>query len=299
VAVGPSGLAGRLSHALVVGASGQVGGALLRVLPDAVGTYRSRPAPGLRTLDASDADALRRLLDETGAATVFFPAAQPNVDWCEVHPDEAESANLGPLRVALAVAAERGAFLVAYSSDYVFDGVSGPYVETDPVSPISVYGRIKVRLERETESAGGAVIRSTGVFGYEAGEPRNFVLRLVGSLRRGERVRVPIDQISTPTYADDLARGSALVAAERAPGIWHVAGPDLVGRVELARRAAHVFGLGEDLIEPVTTAELRQAARRPLRGGLRCDRVRARFGFTLRSLDSSLADLHGRIARGD
>ena len=265
------------------------------MLGDAVGTYRSRSVAGLRQLDASDADALRRTIDETGATTVFFPAAQPNVDWCEAHPAEAEAANLEPLRVALAVARERALFLLAYSSDYVFNGASGPYAEDDPVSPISVYGRIKVRLEGLALAAGAAVVRSTGIFGWESGEPRNFVLRLVRSLRRGETVRVPIDQLSTPTYAEDLARASAEIADARAPGIWHVAGPDLMSRVELARRAASTFGLRAALIVAVPTAALGQLARRPLNGGLRTEKLRARFGVEMRSVGAALEDLRAII----
>jgi dTDP-4-dehydrorhamnose reductase len=288
-----------LSPALIVGASGQVGGALHRALPDAVGTYRSRFQPGLRQLDARDADALRRIVDESGATTVFFPAAEPNVEWCEAHPTEAEAANLDPLRVALGVARERGLFVVTYSSDYVFDGARGPYSEDDVVSPISVYGRIKVRVEEAALSAGAAVVRSTGVFGPECGEPRNFVLRLVRSLRRGETVRVPSDQLSTPTYADDLAGASAAIANARARGIWHAAGPDLISRVELARLAAATFGVGATLVEAVPTAELGQLARRPLRGGLRTDKLRTRFGFVMRSVETALADLRAIIERHD
>jgi len=297
VAVGPSGLARRLSRALVVGASGQVGGALCRVLPDAAGTYRSRPAPGLRQLDASDAVAFRRALDETGARVVFYPAAEPNVDWCESHPAEAEDANLGPFRVALGVAAERDAFFVAYSSDYVFDGENGPYAETDPVSPISVYGRIKVRIEQEAIAAGAAVVRTTVVFGFERGEPRNFVLRLVRSLANGESVRVPTDQVGTPTYADDLATASGAIGGARATGVWNVAGPERMSRVELARRTAAAFDLRAWLIEPVSTAALGQVARRPLSSGLRIDKLRERFGITMRSVDAGLADLRAIIDR--
>ncbi len=276
-----------------------MGGALQRALPDAVGTYRSRAQPGLRHLDARDADALRRIVDDTGVTAIFFPAAQPNVDWCEAHPGEAEAANLDPLRAALAVAAERALFLVTYSSDYVFDGARGPYAEDDPVSPISVYGRIKVSLEQIALAAGAAVVRSTTIFGVERGEPRNFVLRLLHSLRRGERVRVPTDQVSTPTYADDLASASALIAERRESGIWHVAGPELLSRVELARRTADVFGLRRDLIEGVPTAALGQLAPRPLKGGLRTERLRARLGVAMRSVDAALADLHGKIARDE
>lgn len=295
MAVGIPRLAARLT-ALVVGASGQVGGALLRALPHATGTYRTRARPGLRHLDANDGDALRALLEETRASTLFFPAAQAAVDWCEEHPAEAERLNLDPLAVALAVARERGAFVVAYSSDYVFDGAAGPYLETDAVHPISVYGRIKLRVEEAALAAGAAVVRTTGVFGYEPGEPRNFVLRLVASLRRGERARVPDDQLSTPTYSDDLAHASALIADARAAGVWHVAGPDLVSRSELARRVARAFELPAELIDGVPTSALGQPAPRPLRSGLRCEKLRSRFGFAPRSIDDALVDLRARLA---
>jgi len=299
MAFGPARLARGLTRALVVGASGQVGGALHRALPDAIGTYRSRVQPGLRQLDARDADAFRRIVDEGEVTTVFFPAAEPNVEWCEAHPAEAEAANLDPLRVALAVARERGLFLLAYSSDYVFDGGRGPYTEDDAVSPISVYGRIKVRLEDAALSAGAAVVRTTGIFGPEWGEPRNFVLRLVRSLQRGEKVRVPSDQLSTPTYAEDLATASASIADARASGLWHAAGPDHLSRAELAHLTAATFGLGGALIEAVPTAALGQLAPRPLRGGLRTERLHARFGIVMRSVETALADLRAIIERHD
>lgn len=255
-----------------------------------MGTYRTRALPGLVPLDARDGDALRRLIDARGATAVFFPAAQPNVEWCEDHPLDAEEANLVPLRAALAVARERGNLLVAFSSDYVFDGARGPYAEDDARSPISVYGRIKARLEDEAMAAGALVIRTTGVFGHEPSDPRNFVLRLVASLARGERVNVPDDQWSTPTYAEDLAAGSRMLADARATGLWHVAGGDLVSRVELARRAARAFGLPEAGIAPVPTSALGQRAARPLRGGLRIDRAR-RAGYAPRGLADALAHL--------
>lgn len=297
MAVGPARLARGLTRALVVGASGQIGGALHRVLSDTVGTYRSRPSPGLMKLDASDTEAVRRALAETGARTMYFPAAQANVDWCETHPAEAESANLGPFRAALAAARAMDVFFVVYSTDFVFDGTRGPYREDDPPSPLSVYGRIKVRIEREALAAGAAVVRTTVVYGYEVGEPRNFTLRAIQSLRLGERVRAPKDQIGTPTYADDVASASARIADARAAEIWHVAGPDRMSRLELGQRAARAFGLREELVEGVPTSALGQAARRPLDGGLRADKLRERFGVVLRSVDAGLADLRAIIDR--
>lgn len=275
----PARLAGTLSAmgALVIGASGLVGGALLRHLgAGAVGTYHQRPRPGLRPLDAADGAAVARLIAAVAPEVIFFPAANPNVDWCEREPAAAEAANLAPLRATLAVAT--GIRFVAYSSDYVFDGRAGPYGEADPVAPLSVYGRLKVDLERLVLAAGGTVIRPTWVFGREPEPAKNFVLRLIASLGRGEPARLPSDQVATPTDADELATASIRIAESGEGGIWHVAGPDRLARDAFGRIVAEVFELDPGLISGVSTASLGQAAARPLDGGLRCERYRTRFG---------------------
>lgn len=263
--------------ALVIGASGLVGSALLDHLgAEATGTYRSRPRPGLRHLDAEDPDAVSQLMHELCPRVIYFPAANPNVEWCEKHPAEAYRENLAPLRATLAAAP--GIPVVAYSSDYVFDGAATSYGESDDTAPLNVYGRIKAELEAIVTAAGGAIVRTTGVFGPEPAPGKNFVLRLVASLRRGEPARVPDDQIANPTWAPDLAAASVAIATVGGGGIWHVAGPEDLSRSDFARLVAAVFGLDGALVVPVRTAELGQAARRPLHGVLRRDRYRERFG---------------------
>lgn len=282
------------ARSLVVGASGLVGRAILRALgPSGTGTYLTRPQPGLVALDARGASAFRRVIAESGAEVIYLPAAQPNVEWCELHPEEARAQNLDPIRRALELAGGRR--IVAFSTDYVFDGAAGPYVETDPTAPLSVYGRIKLELEEMLSADGHVSIRTTGVFGVEDGPPKNFVLRLLASLRRGERVRVPRDQISTPTYASDLARAAIAIAGRGSGGVWHVAGPELVARSELAARAAGAFGLRPELIDAVATSELGQVAARPLRSGLLCPRYEAAFGPAGRPLGEALADLRQEL----
>jgi dTDP-4-dehydrorhamnose reductase len=245
-------------------------------------------------LDARDARAFDSLISRARPEVIFFPAANANVDWCEDHPAEAEALNLDPLRTALVAAAEIP--VVAYSSDYVFNGGEGPYSEEDLVTPLSVYGRLKVELERLVIAAGGTVIRSTGVFGWEPPPGRNFVLRLAASLRKGERVSVPNDQIATPTYVEDLAAASVELARDGVRGIWHVAGTDLLARDAFGRLVAEAFGLAGDLIEGVPTAALAQRAPRPLRGGLRCGRYQTHFGVApVRSVRVALAELRAQL----
>ncbi len=282
-------------RALVIGASGLVGSALLHAFgADAVGTYRTRPLPGLRSLDARDGAALRGLIAELRPALVLFPAAEANVDWCETHPEEARAANVEPARSALDLSHEVGAHFVFFSSDYVFDGTGGPYDEAAVTRPVSVYGRHKREVEERVLDRGGTVVRTTSVFGAEPPPGKNFVLRLIASLRAGERMRVPADQLSTPTWSDELARGVLAVVGEG--GIWNVAGPELLARDAFAGVVADVFELDAGLVEAVATAALGQPAARPLWGGLRTDKLRRRMGRPLRPLRESLACLRGQLA---
>jgi dTDP-4-dehydrorhamnose reductase len=238
---------------------------------------------------------MRRVLRDVHPNVILFPAAEPDVEWCEREPDAARVANLVPLQAALTAA--EGIPVVAFSSDYVFDGANGPYAEDAHPRPLSAYGRIKVELEELVRAAGGCVVRTTTVFGPEADPPKNFVLRMIGSIGRRETVRVPEDQISTPTYAPDLATAVVRIASlgKEARGIWHVAGPDLLARHELAYLVADVFGLDRARIEPLSTTMLRQLAPRPRNGGLMNGRYERRWGPPCRPVRAALEDLRMRL----
>ena len=283
---------------LVIGASGQVGQALMRVIPrlapDAAvtGTYRTRPVPGLVPLDAADPAAVARTIAAARPDVILLSAAQADVEWCETHEPEAREANLVPLKAVLASHVP----VIGFSSDYVFDGRAGPYAEDAARAPLSAYGRIKCAVEDETLAAGGAIVRTTGVFGIELAPGKNFVLRLIASLRERRAVRVPSDQISTPTFADDLAAAAYRIAAPFGPGVWHAGGPEMCSRVELARAVADAFDLDASLVQPVTTRDLGQKAARPLVGGLRNLRYRATFGEgPVRPVREALEDMRAAL----
>jgi dTDP-4-dehydrorhamnose reductase len=276
--VGAGGPGGRA--ALIVGAGGQVGAVLLRQLGErAVGTWRT-PAAGRLTLDLEDmaarpalaADVVRR----ADVRTVFVVAAMTQVDRCEDHPATAMAVNRdAPARLA-AAARRRGARTVFFSTEYVFDGTTGPYRESDEARPLSVYGRTKLAGEQAVLEADPAalVVRTTVVWGPEA-NGRNFAHQLARRLRDGTPMAVPEDQISTPTYNDDLARATVALVDAGVTGVVHVAGAELLDRAAFARRLAAAMGLDPALVQPVPTAALGQRAARPLRAGLRIDRLRS------------------------
>ena len=146
-------------------------------------------------------------------------------------------------------------------------------------APLNVYGRIKLEIEQAMLAAGQTVVRTTGVFGREPPPGKNFVLSLIASLRRGQRVRVASDQLTTPTWSDDLAR-AAVAVAERG-GIWNAVGPDLLARDAFARLVASTFELDGSLIDSLPTSALEQHARRPLSSGLRTEKLVAFLGASL------------------
>ncbi len=234
-----------------------------------------RPAPGLRRLDASDRTSVETLLREIEPEVVYFPAAEPNVDWCEAEPAKAREANVVPATAMLEESSRIGASFVFFSTDYVFDGAAGPYTEEAAPAPLSEYGRQKLEVERRVLETGGTVIRTTTVYGAELQPGKNFVVRLAARLRLGEVATVPSDQFSTPTWSDELARATLTIG--KSSGVWHLAGPDFLSRDRFAVLVAEVLGLDASLIRPTKTDELKQLARRPMRGGLRTEKVRKHF----------------------
>ena len=135
------------------------------------------------------------------------------------------------------------------------------------------------------------VARTALVYGHVPGGRTNFVKWLVGELRDGRRVRIVSDQINTPTLADDLASVLLHFAQGSSQGFVHTAGADLLSRYEWAQIIASKYGLDEDLIDVISTAELSQLAQRPLRSGLRSGRASEWDGLALRGIREGLSAL--------
>lgn len=290
-----------IGSVLVLGGSGQVGGALLAEAARrgiaATGTCHTHARPGLVPWDGA-LEAFDGLVARVAPGLVVYAAGAAHVDRCEREARECERWNTEvPGALARRCAGVRR--FVYFSTDYVFDGAGGPYGEDDPVGPLSVYARSKLAGERAVLGADptALVVRTTVVYGPEA-QGKNFVAQLRARLGRGERMRVPQDQVSTPTYNVDLAARTVELALRGAAGVWHVAGPDLLDRHAFARLAATAFGLDPRLLDPVSTEALGQAAPRPLKGGLRTDRLGAELGANLmRGVEDGLA-AYALVERG-
>ncbi len=265
-------------QSLVIGASGLVGSALYaraRQQGQAFGTYRNFPCAGLEQLELRDFEKLQTLIKERRPDVIYLPASLTNVDFCEDHPEESFESNVRSVLHVLEAVAGTETRVVYFSSDYVFDGKDGPYRETDPISPINVYGRHKCEAETAVLSAGKRhlVIRTTGVFGDEP-QGKNFVVRVVSTLKAGKELVVPSDQVATPTWSENLAELSCALVAGGAAGIFNIVGPDRLSRFAFAQSIAKVFDLDTAAIKGVPTSALGQKAARPLSGGLRLEKLK-------------------------
>jgi len=275
---------------LVIGASGLVGTALMRRLgARACGTYRQNGAPGLVPLDVCDAPAVRDLVAQTRPRAVVHCAAWTHVDGCEEDPERSHAINVDGVGNVARAAAAIDARMIFISSDYVF-GDGGPHAISEQPAPLNVYGRHKLEAERvvATTVRDRVVVRSCNVYGYQPGG-KNFVMAVLEYARASRKLRAPSDQWGNPTLADDLAAAIGALTQSELRGVLHLAGPDYVDRPAWARRAAEAFGFVNVEIDLVSTAELGQPARRPLRAGLESREFYARVGVEFRGLTEGLA----------
>lgn len=237
-----------LTGPIVTGAAGQLGHALLEAFPEARGLTRAEwdvthPAPaGLE------------------AGLVLHAAAWTDVDGAEDDPQEAAAVNVGGVQHA----AELGAPLVVWSSDYVFDGTKRePYIESDAPHPLGAYGRTK--LHGEAAAGEGAwIVRTSWLFGPTSTNFLRTMLRL-GAER--DEVGVVDDQRGSPTYVGHLAAATKQVL-ELPYGTYHVAAAGDCTWADFAEAIFEAAGL-PTRVRRITTADFGARAPRPAYSVLR------------------------------
>ena len=281
------------ARVLVVGASGQVGRAVLRGLAtsyDVVAAKHNREVTARTVVPVPvTPEEWRELHADLRPSAVVIAAAISDVDACERDPARSRTTNLDLVLTAAEVASEYKAHVVHFSTDYVFDGAAGPYREDDVPRPPNVYGMHKLASEQAVVQAGGAVLRTSLVYGASR---EGAIDRMVHLLRAGPVEFSPV-QLSTPTWAPDLAWLTSAVVATRFAGVLHAAGPNTLPRLEVARHVAWAAGLPAEHVRPAMATHGTPAppgvAERPVRCGLVVDRARDLFGYRPVSLREGLA----------
>ena len=281
---------------LITGAFGQLGYALRSVLSknsyyELICTGRRiKEGQGGISLDIRNQVALKEIINTTAPDIVINLAAMTNVDACELNPKLAGEVNVAGLQH---ICDSFSGKIIHLSTDYVFDGRSGPYKENDRLNPISTYGKTKLLSEQILleSDINNLVIRGNVLYDYSSDTKASFLNWVVLSLQNNEEIQVVEDQFNNPTWTRSMADIIDLSITNNLDGIIHWGDADYISRYDFAIMIAKKFSLNKDLIKPILTSELNQPANRPLQSGLKTEKLVSILDIIPPSIDECLDEI--------
>jgi dTDP-4-dehydrorhamnose reductase len=270
---------------LVTGASGKLGGYLLRELRgqgiDVVAWSGSRTGAlfgvPLRPVDLSATDRVAEAFRSAAPDVVVHAGALSLVSDCYREPERADRVNRRATEVLAELAGRQRARLVFVSTDLVFDGDQAPYREESRAAPLSVYGRTKLAAEGAALRAGHTALRLSLLFGPSLNGAPSFFDDQVAALRERRPVRLFEDEWRTPLSLRTAARAVLSVARSDFTGLLHVGGPERLSRLEMGRRLAAALGLDASVLMAARRHQVPSGEPRPRDTSLDCSRWRRLF----------------------
>jgi dTDP-4-dehydrorhamnose reductase len=294
---------------MITGSNGLVGQHLIKLLIET--TVHEIVATGRGDSRLSFASAERHKyfsLDVTNGIAVnnFILLHKPNViihaaamtqpDPCEENPVECWNINVTATRFLVDAAKAIDARFIYISTDFVFDGLHGPYKETDEPGPVNYYGSSKLAAEKSVTTSGlqWAIIRTVLVYGnILVGNRSNIISWVKENLENNRPIKVVSDQWRTPTYVEDLAKGILLVLGKNVTGIYHVSGEQGMSPYDMAVATADYLHLDKSLMTKVNADTFTQPARRPLHTGFVIDKAKKELGYQPISFKEALEKMLG------
>jgi dTDP-4-dehydrorhamnose reductase len=268
----------------ITGSKGQLGRTLMRRLAqhDLLGV-------DLPEIDLTDLNATRSSLVAFKPDLIIHAAAYTDVDGAARNPDLAYRVNaLGTRNVAV-VCEALGASLLAISTNEVFDGTkSEPYLEFDPANPINPYAKSKLAAEHFVRDLTTRfyIVRTAWLYGLGG---NNFVKKMINLADTNGKLRVVTDEVSSPTYTEDLITAIEQLINTGAYGIYHFTNGGACSRFEFAQKILELSGRAHIPIEPITLKDFSRPSTPPPYAPLR-NFCGAHIGITLRPWQDALAD---------
>lgn len=288
---------------LIIGASGLVGSALLNEAKnrghEVQGTYLANNFNGLQKLDYGNTKEVNKIISDFSPGFILCPAGKVNVDWIEQNPGEAWNNNVSKLNVLFECGGRKDIPVAFYSSDYIFDGNSGPYSEDAIPNPINFYGKHKLVSEIMLKTflpKEYLIIRTTWVFGQEK-QGKNFLYSVIKNLSSGKEMKVPDDLNATPTYVKDVARCTLDLIEKGYTGTFNISSGHCISRLDFAKNIAKAFDLNSSLIIGVRYDTIQLPANRPLKAGLKNEKINKTINPTWTPLDIALKETRMEIEK--
>lgn len=285
-----------INNCLVIGANGLVGKYLGKILSRQgipwTGTYFKRRENGLVKLDITDNNAVFKVIDEYKPDVVFHCSnLAGGVNYCQENPEMATKFHFDATKAIGEICDKNSVRMVFISTDYVFDGKRGPYMEDDQPNPLNLYGELKLHsegwllnnLQRAT------IVRTTNVFGWDPMTVTpNFLMGLYFNLQKKKIATVPSFMWGNPTYVSDLAAALLELVRKALNGIFHVVGPDFIDRYTWAIQAGQLMDKDTSLIKEDKIPPLKLKVPRPLKSNLSTVKFQSACDTVLHTLHDSL-----------
>ncbi len=290
---------------LITGSNGLLGQKIVKIclkrgtefLATSNGNNRNQDCPDelYREMDITNQTLISEVFSVFKPTHIIHTAALTNVDYCELNPEECQEVNVLATQKLWDEAQKINAHFQLLSTDFIFDGLTGNYKETDKPSAVSVYGQSKVDAEKiliNSENKNWSIARTIIVYGTANNLSRtNIVLWSIDALTKGDPMKIINDQFRMPTWADDLAWGCIEICQRNKTGIFHLCGPEFMAVNEIVFRIAKHLGKSTENIEIISSSTLNQPAKRPPRTGFDLTKSKTELGYNPKTIEETITIL--------
>jgi len=295
---------------LITGSNGLLGQKLVRLfakdaqitlVATARGKNRLKSDTGYEFLqmDITNKEEVLTTIQSTQPDVVINTAAMTNVDECELNKEACWIANVESVSYLVEACEKTNAFLLHVSTDFIFDGSEGPLAEEAEANPVNYYGKSKLAAEKIVQNSllKWSIARTVLVYGIVDDMSRsNIILWVKNSLEQGKQINVVDDQWRTPTLAEDLANGCALIARKKAQGIFNISGKDMLTPLNMAYKVVDFFKLDGSLITRADSSTFSQPAKRPAKTGFDISKAQKILNYKPRSFDEGIEIVAAQVA---
>ena len=290
---------------LITGSNGLLGQKIVKILSKrgteflatSNGNNRNQDFPSelYREMDITNRQQISEVFNDYKPTHIIHTAALTNVDYCELNPEECQEVNVNATQKLWEESQKINAHFQLLSTDFIFDGLTGNYKETDEPSAVSIYGQSKVDAEKiliNSENKNWSIARTVIVYGTANNLSRtNIVLWSIEALTKGDPMKIIDDQFRMPTWADDLAWGCIEICRRNKTGIFHLCGPELMAVNEIVFRIAKHLGKSTENVEIISSSTLNQPAKRPPKTGFDLTKSRTELGYNPKTIEETITIL--------
>ena len=250
-----------------------------------------------------DNEKINNILKSIKPDYVIITSALSNVDYCELHKEEAEKVNVDAVKKIFSLCEELNCKLIHISSDSVFDGTKkSPYLEEDMPNPLNIYGKTKLSSEKIIlQNPNNLIVRASVLYGWlpdylrnissSSMKNNNFVQWLIQNLKNNKKVNIITDENSSPILVNDFARSIINLIEGNFKGIYHSSPPIEISRFNFSIKIANYLGYDIKLINPVTNKELGRNVNTGKNKCLNSNKISKETGFKFLNLNESIKEL--------